>query len=487
MRRFGFAVLIFSLAVVTAVGCGGSKKKAPAGGGIGMEGGAGGPVLGGSAGGPVADDQSTGDAVPTGPGESAPEQHEMNADAKGLYNEGVQAGAAGKLDEAERAFKRALEIDNNACQVLYNLGVLCERRGDDAAARSYYGQAIVAQPDYLPALTALAHLETRLGNVDRGVQLMQEKANAYPKNIGLLNRYADTLIAARRYTDAIDVAKQALRLDERSADAMLRVAKANVRIGRYELAMSVFDQVLAINPEISEAYFLRSQVKLTQGNKSEAIADLETTLAKNPYNVEAMNNLATLYILSGNYAQSIEMLERAIALSPSWAVLHVNFGNALRGAGRWKDARVALERARGLDTRLSSSLFNMGILYYSATELDGLDKLGRLGEAKRYFAQYSTEMGSKLAKNDPVGKYMKEVQIEIEREERRIQQEKEQAVQEAQRAKEREAAEAAKAKAAAEGGAEKKPEEEGWEDAGGTTGKTEEKKPAPAPEDDGWE
>ncbi|MCK9462557.1 MAG: tetratricopeptide repeat protein [Proteobacteria bacterium] len=471
MRRLCTTLAISALVALMATGCGGSKKKGASAGGTGLEGGAGGPVIG-SAGGPVADDQSTGSAVPTGPGEAAPEQHEMNQDAKGIYNEGVRAGAAGNLAEAERAFKRAVEIDPRAYQALYNLGVLCERQGDDAGARSYYGQAIAAQSDYLAAITAAARLEMRLGDVGAALRLMQEKATAYPKNVNLLNRYADTLIAAQRYTDAIDVAKQALRLDERSADAMLRVAKANVRIGRHELAMSIFDQVLAINPEMSEVYFLRSQIKLSQGNKAEAITDLETTLAKNPYNIEAMNNLATLYILSGNYAQAIGMLERAIGLSPSWAILHLNLGNALRGAGRWKDARVELERSRALDSRFSSALFNMGILYYTATELDGLDKLGRLGEAKRYFAQYSTEMGSKLAKDDPVGKYMKEVLVEIEREERRIQQAKEQAEAEAQRAKEREAAEAAKAKAEAEGAG--KPAEEGG-------------KPEPAPEDEGWE
>ena len=487
MRRFGFALSVSALAMLLTAGCGGAKKPVVPAGGIGAPGSTSGTVLG-SAGGPVADDQSTGAAVPTGPGEAAPGQHMMNPDAKGLYNEGVQAGAAGKLDEAERDFKRVLEIDSRAHQALYNLGVLCERRGDDGAARNYYGQAIAVQPDYLPALTAVAHLETRLGNVATAVQLLQAKANAYPKNVGLLNRYADTLIAARRYTDAIDVAKQALRLDERSADAMLRVAKANVRIGRFELAMSVFDQVLAIDPEISEVYFLRSQVKLTQGNKAEAIADLETTLSKNTFNVEAMNNLATLYVLSGNYEQAIELLDRAVALSPSWATLHLNLGNALRGACRWTDARVELEKARGLDARLSSALFNMGVLYYAAKELDGLDRLGRLGEAKRYFAQYSTEMGSALAKNDPVGKYMKEIQTETEREERRIQQEKEQVAREAERAKEREAAEAAKAKAAAEGTpAGKTPEEEGWEDTGGAGAAGGEKKPEPAPVDEGWE
>ncbi len=468
MKRFFVFLVVLLASSALVFGCGGSKKKDKTAK-------PGGPVMddpyGVGTGGPVgAGDQSTGDAVPTGPGEAAPEQHIMAENAKGYYNEGVKAGANGNLDQAEQAFKQAFQIDGKSHQVAYNLGVLSERRGNDDGARGYYRQAISLQPDYLPALAALAKLEMRLKNVTAAIGLMKGKATAYPKNIGIMNRYADTLIAGKRYTDAIAVAKQVLRIDERNAEAMFRVAKANMRMGRYELAESIFDQVLAIDPDVAEVYFLKAQIKLEKdGNKVEAIADLETALQKNPYYIEAMNNLAIQYILSGNYDIAIEKLEKALVLSPSWPVLYLNYGNALRGAGRWKEARVNLEKARSLDSSLLSALFNLGVLYFVATDLDNLDRIGSLGVSRRHFSDYKNEKGSSLKKKDPVHKYVKEIDISIEREETRIQQKKEMAQREAELAKEREAAEAAKAAGggavdAGSGG------DKGWED-----------------EDEGWE
>jgi superkiller protein 3 len=461
-------VALAMAALVSACGGAKDKKKAKAGGEDGLAamepggpGSYGVPDLG------EGGDLSTGDAVPTGPGEATPDEHVMTADAKGIYNDGVEAAAAGNLTQAEAAFKRVLQIDPRAHQAAYNLGVCADRTGNDNAARNYYRQALSLQPNYLPAIGALSNLEIRTGNIDAGVGLLKSKAGAYPQDIGILNTYAGTLIVARRYTDAIDVAKQALHIDERNAQAMLMVGKANLRLGRNELALSVFEQVLAIDPNVAEVYFLRSFVSLEENQKAKAIDELKSTLERDPEHVEAMNNLATQYHLSGNYEAAVDQLSQAVQLASSWGVLHLNYGNALRGVGRWQEAKTSLERARALDSTLKSSIFNLGILYYVADQLDNLDRLARLGEAKRLFAQYKSELGSALSKDHLVHKYLKEVQVAIDREEMRIQQEKERVELEAERAAEREAAAAA---GGTDAGAADTGEDEGWED-----------------EDEGWE
>jgi tetratricopeptide (TPR) repeat protein len=202
------------------------------------------------------------------------------------------------------------------------------------------------QQNYEPAISALANLEIRTGGMEAAIGLLRGKAGSYPRDLGILNRYADTLVIARRYNDAIDVAKQALRVDERNARAMLYIGKANLRLGRTELAQAVFDQVLTINPEEAEVYFLRSFINLAEDNRAEAIANLKIVIEKRPTHVEAMNNLATQYLISGNYDAAVTQIEAALALAPSWGVLHLNHGNALRGAKRWKEAKAEQEAKR---------------------------------------------------------------------------------------------------------------------------------------------
>jgi tetratricopeptide (TPR) repeat protein len=183
-----------------------------------------------------------------------------------------------------------------------------------------------------------------------------------------------------------------------------------------------------------------------------------------------MNDLSALYILSGNYEAAVETLKIAVRLSPSWAALYLNYGNALRGAGQWQEAKENLKKAQSLGSGQKGAIFNLGLLYYVADNLDGLDRLARLSEAKRLFAQYKSAMGSELSKSDQVYKYLKEVELAIDREQRRIQAEKDRADEEARRDAEREAEAAKKVgegkdaedKNTEEKGEKSKDEDEGW-------------------------
>jgi tetratricopeptide (TPR) repeat protein len=403
----------------------------------------------------------------------------MAENARGTYNQGVAAARAGRSKQAEQAFQRVLQIDNRAFPAVFNLGVLAERRGDETAARSYYRQTLSMNPEYLPAIDAISKLDIRNGKVDAVLRFLRKRTASYPKNNGIMNIYADALIAGKEYEKAIAQAKRALRLNERDADAMLRIGKANLFLGRFELAGAVFEQVIKIAPDNAEVYFLRSKIRLENKQKAAAISDLKTALEKRPSYVEAMNNLATVYLLSGNYDESAKLLRSAVQLAPSWGLLHLNYGNALRGAKRYRKAKMALNRAFKLDPELTGALFNLGVLYFTADQLDKLDRIGRLREAKRFFAKYQAEMGSRLSKDDESHKYLVEIQRSMEREETRVAREKERKARDAERAKQR--------KAEAASTDEKKGAESGKADAISESAKSEE--PADAgegSEDDEW-
>lgn len=460
------AGLVFALLGFLSAGCGGSKPPKAQTPERSLEQG----------------DKEQGEVVPVGDKEGEEDQYVMSEDAKGIYDEALADAKAGRLDRAEQGFERVLKVDPRAHQAAYNLGVLAERKGQDADAKARYEQCINLQLDYFPAIEALANLEVRRGNLDAAVGLMRNKASSYPKNRKILAKYSDVLIFAGRYKDAIAVAKQALRIEERDVDAMLQIGKANLRLGRVELAQSVFDRVTEMDPEQAEVYYLLAQIQRDQGFDQMAIDSLKKAVEKRPTYVEAMNNLAALYLLSGNYEEAERQLAQAIEIAPSWSVLHLNYGNALRGAGRWSEAKEELNRARQLDPSQNGVLLNLGILYYVADDLDGLDRLARYHEAKKYFAQYKTERGSRLSKEDAVQKYLKEIQIAIEREERRIEAEKARKEREA----EREAAREAEGEAGGDSTDTDSGEDEGWEDAGEEESGDAKDDEGGAAKDDGW-
>jgi tetratricopeptide (TPR) repeat protein len=63
------------------------------------------------------------------------------------YDHGVLLAEGGKLDEAEKEYRRALEIDPTYADAHNNLGYLLERQGRLAEAATEYRKAIEAKPD----------------------------------------------------------------------------------------------------------------------------------------------------------------------------------------------------------------------------------------------------------------------------------------------------------------------------------------------------
>ncbi|MBN2527283.1 MAG: tetratricopeptide repeat protein [Deltaproteobacteria bacterium] len=372
------------------------------------------------------------------------------------------AGASGRLKEAEQSFRQAIQSDPAAPQPLYNLGVVYERKGADLKALNYYQISIEKKGDYLPAVSAAAKILLRYGKAEQAVQTVHSASSKSPGNIKLLILYSDVLVSAQRYDDAIRMAKRALRIDERSAMAMLQIGKANLKMGRIELAESVFNQVVSINDKISEVFFLQGMLELRKGFNVLAIRKFEKAIEINPFYPEALNNLAIEYMLAGNYEDAIEMLERAIQITPSWGVLYLNYGNALRGAGRWKQALSALSKARKMLPTTPAITFNMAVLYYAADGLGGMSRMARLKKSRDLFARYKAEKGASLSKSDESFKYIKELDVLLEREQVRLQREREAAAKAKERQQAKKSNEAAGAQSKP-GNDLEKAEDDGWE------------------------
>ena len=420
MRGRWFPILCQCVLVGTIAACGAGPGKATA------------PRTGASA---ETAGQSPGaeNAVAAGEEKQGQGPLQLSPDGKQYFDAGVLAGANGRLAQAEQAFLKVTDTDPDAPQPYYNLGVVYERRGADLKALNHYRQSIRKKGDYLPALSAAARLLLRYGKKEEAIQLVRAAGDRNGADVEILVLYADVLTMCEKYDEAIRVAKKALRIDERHAGAMLQIGKANLKMGRLELAESIFNQVMTINDHIAEVYFLSGLLELKKGFRILAIKKFEKAIELNPFYPEALNNLALEYMLAGNYGDAVELLERAIQITPSWGLLYLNYGNALRGAGKWKRALAALTRAGKMLSDSPAVTFNLAVLYYAADELGGLNRVSRLKKSRELFSRYTAQKGATLSPDDDAIKYIKELDLLIDREQVRVQRQKEADEREKQR------------------------------------------------------
>jgi tetratricopeptide (TPR) repeat protein len=112
-------------------------------------------------------------------GGGAKSNAEVAADA---LNRGLQAHAAGKVDEATVAYFETLAKDPKNKFAFYNLGVIAQGQTRAVAAESYYRLALEQDPNMTSALFNLAILRGNVGANQEAVDLYRRLIAIEPNN-----------------------------------------------------------------------------------------------------------------------------------------------------------------------------------------------------------------------------------------------------------------------------------------------------------------
>lgn len=122
------------------------------------------------------------------------------------YNYGVLMVKAGRLPEAEEAFRGALAINPHYAEAANDLGYLLEREGKLAEAAGQYRQAIADQPSFRQAHFNLGRILVNQGDYEEGIRQLRETLTSADENtpaylyaLGAAYGRAGNRAAARRF------------------------------------------------------------------------------------------------------------------------------------------------------------------------------------------------------------------------------------------------------------------------------------------------
>lgn len=161
---------------------------------------------------------------------------------------GTTYAAAGRDDEAFRAFAAALAIDARSAGTLFNLAVLLQRRGDAAGAVARLEETVDADPAHVPAWLHLSLLQS----------------------------------AAERHAAALDAADRAVALRPTRGDTHMARAIALRGLGRFDDARRAVERGLALRPDEPRGLAELAQLALAQGDARAADAALARLAAVAP-------------------------------------------------------------------------------------------------------------------------------------------------------------------------------------------------------------
>ena len=255
---------------------------------------------------------------------------------------------AGRLDDAERAYRQILAVEPDNFDCLHLLGLIFHHRGQFAAAVDQFDLALRRDPNSVMALNnrglslrRLRRFDEALANYDRALVLQPDYTDA------LCNRGV-TLYEMGRFAEAVASYDRALTLQPNNADVHFNRGNALHELKRFDEALSSYDRALALRPDFTAA-------QANRANPLHALRRFEEAVAAYDHMLALQSEAAAVHYNRGNalhelkrFDEALSSYDHALTLQPDNPDTHFNRGNALHELRQFEEALESYDRAIAL-------------------------------------------------------------------------------------------------------------------------------------------
>ena len=285
-----------------------------------------------------------------------------NAVATGREALGIalQHHQAGRIAEAQAAYRQMLASDPDNFDALHLLGVAAYQLGRYDEASERISQALARNPTDAPA-------QNNFGNVLRAQGRLDEARACFQYALTLQPNYADAHISLGalyskqgKLEEAIACYRRARSLAPNSPAVLLNLGNLLVDHGEQDEAIQCYRQALAVKPDFFEARFNLGNVLAKQGELDEAVLCYRNAIALKPDFHAAHSNLGNVLNEQRRPSEAAVCYGKAIALKPDFAEAHFNLGNALKDQGRLDQAVASYRRALALEPNWPEAYYLLG-------------------------------------------------------------------------------------------------------------------------------
>ena len=275
---------------------------------------------------------------------------------------------AGKLDEAEAAYRAALATNPVELKALIGLGAISMQRENFAEARALYARAKEAHPDDPRPPLGLALTKAQQGNIADAIKGLEE-IDQRAWNLGVILALGEYYLRANRPADAARVLAPAVLHTPTLVQARYQLAVALVRSGDPAGALVHFEELDRQIPNDPWIRLRLASIYTQQGRPRDALDRLESIsrqLAKVPvYHLERARALALL----GRPDEAFTAGSAAQRLAPQMPEPYVLMGQIRAQRGDLKAAEKMFARASEVDASYVPARLAAGELHLTARDV----------------------------------------------------------------------------------------------------------------------
>lgn len=262
---------------------------------------------------------------------------DLNGDIDRQIDAALEQQRAGRLSEAETAYRVILKQMPEHAEARQLLGLLLHQRGDSGNAIDQLETAVRLAP-------TVAQFRFNLGLVQTAAGIFEDAATTF-----------ETLIGQ----------------GENSPAATNAYAVALKGAGRPTEAETVLERLTQSQPLFADAHFNLGNLRLADGRLSDAVSCYETALDLAPNATEIVRNLAAALQGLGDLERAEALLQEILASIPGDAPTLNNLANIRRQTGALDDAERLLRRALDIDPAMADAAYSLGCIRITRNDIEG--------------------------------------------------------------------------------------------------------------------
>jgi tetratricopeptide (TPR) repeat protein len=190
--------------------------------------------------------------------------------------------AAGELEEAETALRKAAEISPKSAQIQNNLGVILKAAEKNEEAITAYQKAADLKPDYAEAYFNLGNVFYDTEAFKKAAQAYQKAVDAKPDHLQAYVGLGNAQKECGEQSNAIASYEKAIEIDPDHVEAYYGMADALRDDGKLDASISTYQKALELRPNFANAYFNMASAFKEKGEIEEAVASYQKALSLRP-------------------------------------------------------------------------------------------------------------------------------------------------------------------------------------------------------------
>ena len=272
------------------------------------------------------------------------------------------------------AFPRNADPDAGS---LVRAGLAHHNAGRMAEAEEAYRRVLDRWPGHPDALHLLGVLAFQLGRLPVAADLMRQGLRASPGNAAIPSNLAAVLRQSGRLEEAAAAGRRALMLDPGSADALNNLANILGDLNRHDGAATALRRLLALKPQLTEPRLQLGRSLLLAGRAEDAVEAFLTLLGMMPLSTPAYTNLGVALRRLGRVDEAEAAYRSALGIAPGDPGALNNLGILLQDGGRFEEAAGCFRQSLAGEPASASTWLNLALAARDEMRVDELVTLAR--------------------------------------------------------------------------------------------------------------